>query len=348
MIKDTKTYQVLLIEDNPGDVLLIEEYIKEYIRNPVIIHFDNFEQAKELLAKGEQELDVILLDLTLPNMQGEELIQAMMKIAGDVPVMVLTGFADMAFSVRSLELGVSDYLLKDDLTGFSLYKSIIHNIGRRKYIHELEQSRKQYDELFHHSPQPMWVYDMETLRFLDVNIAAEHKYGYSKAEFLQMELSDIRPEAEVDKLKEAVQNVREENIGYSSGNYLHKKKNGEIFPVEIHGNNIDYGPNPCRIITANDLTEINRKTDAIKLQNKRLQDIAWTQSHLVRAPLSRMMGLMDLLDFEEVSESEKEFCLKELRKSAYELDEIVHKIVKKSESIEFDEAYEHGDPDHRR
>lgn len=346
MIKDNKTYQVLLIEDNPGDVLLIEEYIKEYIRNPAIVHFDNFEQARDLLSEGKHQLDIILLDLTLPNMQGEELIQAMLTIAGDVPVLVLTGFADMAFSIKSLELGVADYLLKDDLTGFSLYKAIIHNITRKKFIRELQQSEKRYNALFHHSPQPMWVYDMETLKFLDVNIAAEYQYGYSREEFMSLTLKDIRPDSEVPILQNAVEGIKAEQIGYSSGNYFHKKKNGDIFPVEIHGNNIDYGINPCRIITANDLTDIHKKTEAIKEQNKRLQDIAWTQSHLVRAPLSRMMGLMDLLDYEGVSESEKDFCLKELRKSAYELDEIVHKIVKKSESIQFDEAYEQGNPDH--
>lgn len=347
MIKDTKTYQVLLIEDNPGDVLLIEEYIKEYIRNPVIIHFDNFEQAKELLAKGEQELDVILLDLTLPNMQGEELIRAMLEISGDIPVIVLTGLADMVFSIRSLEIGVSDYLLKDDLTGFSLYKSILHNINRKKYIQELQQSKKRYNDLFHHSPQPMWVYDLQTLRILDVNIAAEEKYGYSREEFLAIDLRDLRDKARIPELEKNLELISRDKVGYQSGQTWHRKKNGDLFPVEIHGNRIEFGTNPCRIITANDLSEIHKKTEAITEKNRRLQEIAWTQSHLVRAPLARLLGLLDLLDYEEVNAEEKEFCLTQVRESAREVDEIIHKIVKKTEQIDLDEVlYEDGDPDH--
>lgn len=345
MIKDTKTYQVLLIEDNPGDVLLIEEYIKEFIRNPTILHFDNFDGARDLLSNGSQQLDVILLDLTLPNIQGEELILAMMEIANDIPVLVLTGFADMAFSVRSLELGVSDYLLKDDLTGFSLYKAIIHNINRKRYIQELKQSEKRYNELFHHSPQPTWVFDLETLDILDANIAMEKKYKYSMDELLQLNVRDLIPEHGMQHFESSISKVRTSNLAYGSSRGQHKKKNGELFDVEIHGNMINFGGKICRIVSVNDLTEINQKSQAIELQNKRLKEIAWTQSHLVRAPLSRMMGLMDLLDYEEISDAEKTFCLKELRKSAYELDEIVHKIVKKSESIEFDQAYEHGDRD---
>ncbi len=65
---------------------------------------------------------------------------------------------------------------------------------------ELKQSEKMYKYLFENNPLPMWIYDLETLDFLEVNEAAILKYGYSREQFLQMTLKDIRPEEDHEKL----------------------------------------------------------------------------------------------------------------------------------------------------
>jgi PAS domain-containing protein len=58
---------------------------------------------------------------------------------------------------------------------------------------KLENSEKYFRYLFHHNPLPMWIYDLQTYKFLDVNDAAVSKYGYSRTEFLSKTLYDIRP-----------------------------------------------------------------------------------------------------------------------------------------------------------
>src|SRR5690606_11730458 len=74
-----------------------------------------------------------------------------------------------------------------------------------KHLKEVEQSEQKYSDLFHLSPQPMWVYDLETYRFLDVNAAAITHYGYTREEFLSMTLMDIPPPEGIAKLKAAVE-----------------------------------------------------------------------------------------------------------------------------------------------
>src|SRR5690606_12859842 len=131
-------------------------------------------------SKGVAAFDVILLDLTLPDMSGKELICEILKIAPDRPVVILTGYLDIEFSIQSISMGISDYLLKDELNGTSLYKTIIYCIERRKRTTQLKESEKRYCDLFHLNPQPMWVYALNSLKFLDVNAAAIDHYGYTR------------------------------------------------------------------------------------------------------------------------------------------------------------------------
>src|SRR6202000_1221748 len=93
--------------------------------------------------------DVILLDLPLPDKTGLPLINEVVTLSPGIPVIVLTGYTDIAFSVKSLALGIADYLLKDELTTMMLYKSIIYSTERKKVMLALEESEKKYGDLFH-------------------------------------------------------------------------------------------------------------------------------------------------------------------------------------------------------
>ncbi|MGZ3889609.1 MAG: ATP-binding response regulator [Mucilaginibacter sp.] len=131
---------ILIVEDNPGDFALVEELLFEQIETPVISHVPNYEAAKEVLSQRTVPFDVILLDLSLPDKTGLPLIQDIISISSNAPVIVLTGYTDLTFGVRSLSLGVSDYILKDELTALSLYKSIVYSCERKKIILALENS----------------------------------------------------------------------------------------------------------------------------------------------------------------------------------------------------------------
>ncbi|MBK5273159.1 MAG: response regulator, partial [Bacteroidia bacterium] len=191
MLRDKKPYRILVIEDNPGDIIIVEDFLMEQINDPVIEQAGNFKQAREILSVKDYLFDVILLDLSLPDKSGEKLVTDMLQIAPLCPIIILTGFADINFSIKSISLGIIDYLLKDDLNATTLYKSIIYAIERKKTILQLERAEKKASDLFHLSPQPMWLYDTETFRFVEVNKAAIDKYGYSEEEFLNIITKDL-------------------------------------------------------------------------------------------------------------------------------------------------------------
>ncbi len=136
-------YNILVIEDNPGDFALVEEFLLEQIESPRIKSAKSYAEARDLLNDQFHGFDVILLDLSLPDKTGILLIQDILEVAAGAAVIVLTGYSDLSFGVKSLSLGVSDYILKDELSSLSLYKSLVYGIERRRIITALEESEKR-------------------------------------------------------------------------------------------------------------------------------------------------------------------------------------------------------------
>ncbi|MHA4842552.1 ATP-binding protein [Flavitalea antarctica] len=255
MFKDTRAVKILIIEDNPGDFALIQDYIQDQFANPDIIHTRSFSGAKALLMANSVQYDVILLDLSLPDRSGESLISEVSALSKDSIVIVLTGFSDMGFSVRSIALGAADYLTKDDINATILYKSIIYNLERKKMNHQLTESEKKFSNLFQMSPQPMWVYDPETLMIVQVNFAAISKYGYSEEEFLRLSIMDIRPEEDIPKVKSLIESRDHYSIILNANRFRHRKKSQEIIDVEIYSSPIVLEDKVYRSVIAIDVTE---------------------------------------------------------------------------------------------
>lgn len=109
-----------------------------------------------------------------------------------------------------------------------------------------------YRILFQSNPQPMWMYDLETLAFLAVNDAAVAKYGYTEQEFLRMTIKDIRPEEDIPALLENVAHVTEglDNAGV----WRHRKKDGSIIFVEITSHSLVFAGRKAKLVTAFDVT----------------------------------------------------------------------------------------------
>jgi PAS domain S-box-containing protein len=329
-MKDRKEFDILIIEDNLGDYVLIEEFLNNQILNPKLSRAKSFSEAESLFKKNQSYYDIVLLDLSLPDNTGESLILDIIRLANNIPIIVLTGYTDFDFSVKSLSLGISDYLLKDELNAISLYKSIIYSIERRKNLFQIKESEKRYSDLFHLSPQPMYVFDLETLEFLDVNMSAINHYGYSESEFQTMKITEIRPPEEIPKLLELINNIKVE--GNYSGTAIHKKKNGEVIKVEIQSNEINYKNRKAEVVLVNDITEKLNYLNAIESQNEKLREIAWIQSHIVRAPVARILGLIELMKMNGNYDTTNQEYFEYVIQSAIELDNIIRDINEKAES----------------
>jgi PAS domain S-box-containing protein len=222
---------------------------------------------------------------------------------------------------------VSAYPSEQGLSVF--FKDITAN---KKTLQALAESEKRYSDLFQLSPQPMFVYDMDSLAYLDVNNAAIIHYGYSREEFLSMTVLDIRPAEDIPLVQRTMSEQQEKERVKLHGIFRHRKKNGELIQVDIQSNQINYQGVKAKVVLANDVTERVRYIMAIEAQNEKLREISWMQSHVIRAPLSRIMGLVPLLATPATDKEQKQIY-DYLIASANELDSVIRSITKATTTI---------------
>ncbi len=333
MQKDNTAYRILVIEDNIGDYFLIEEYFSENLFQHHLTHVETFQDAKKQLVEDLEKWDAIFLDLSLPDHSGEALIVDVLSMATGVPVIALTGFSDLEFSKKSLSLGISDYLLKDELNSTVLYKTLIYAIERKKIVSNLQRSEKKYSDLFQLSPIPMLVFDSNDGLIVDVNRAAIEKYGYTRDEFKTLSPTDLWKNPNSIQLDDFLKETHKKAISKKAV-FEHLCKNGEVITVEIDSASIQYGHGSADLILVNDITEKNHYIETIEKQNQTFHEIAWIQSHIVRAPLARLMGLVNVLEAEtDLNSSEYQDLIQYIKVSAEELDMIIRDISKKSELV---------------
>lgn len=326
----------------------------------------------------------------------------------------------------------------------------------KKATISLENEKQKYRELFNFSPLPQWVYDLDTLAFLDVNEAAIRHYGYSRDEFLTMTIHQVRPCEDRAVLRDILKSRVTPGI-FNKSSVRHIKKNGEIIEVFVEGNSLSFDGKSARVImvidrtveimakkeldesierfntvskatsdviwdwnvltgemiwsqgirgifgyekttydehwwrshvhpddlakvlekfnlvtqekdsslkveyrfqcadgsyrtvldrafirfnpegmptriigSMQDITERVKHIEAIEQQNARLKEISWIQSHLVRGPLARILGLATLINDEKIDEPDKKELVHLLKSAADELDAVLTRIVEKT------------------
>jgi len=128
-----------------------------------------------------------------------------------------------------------------------------------------------FRSLFYDIPLPMWVHDLDTFAFLDVNHAAMRLYGYSREEFLSMTIKDIRPPEDIPAL---LKNIARLGQGISvSGTWRHRKKDGTVIDVEIISHGTTFGQRRVRFVIANDITARKRAEEALGRSEEKYRDL---------------------------------------------------------------------------
>ncbi|MGN6371314.1 MAG: ATP-binding protein [Phycisphaerae bacterium] len=147
---------------------------------------------------------------------------------------------------------------------------------------------RDYQILFQNNPLPMWIFDPQTLRILDANNQALLTYGYSREEFLHLDISQLRPPEKIPHLLDALATLPP---GVQrSGPTTHRKKNGETFSVEVIGHSIEFNHIPARFVVVIDVTDRLRSEKALEEYRHRLEqrvqertaDLSAVNQHLQR------------------------------------------------------------------
>ena len=456
-----KIENLLIIEDNLGDAILLEEYLGEITSGTKIERASTFAEAKQYLT-SEMSFDAMFLDLSLPDNSGKELVNDIIELAQLTPVIVLTGYADEKFGIETLSLGVSDYLIKDDLTLTQLSKSLTYSIERKRIEKKLIHSNERYEILAKATSDTIWDWNIGKKTIVS-NQGITRVFGYKEEEVQAAEQwwrKKIHPDDYGNLIKTLTSNFKkgipifqlEYRFRCANGSYRYVLDRGYLMldtnnkPVRMIGamqditlkkeeeeklrllesvitnatdailiadaskgnNAIIYvndafikmtgypieeviGANPqdflgseldteemqkleeslntwksCNLVLGNnkkdgkkywanvsvtpvsdakggfthwiyiqrDVSDRRSYLQSIEEQNKRLKEIAWMQSHIVRAPLARIMGLASLLSEQEANEMDSLPLVESISSSAVELDKIIRQIVEKTENVQ--------------
>ncbi len=129
--------------------------------------------------------------------------------------------------------------------------------GIRAVLHaqdDLRESEARYRILFEGNPQPMFVYDRDTLHYLAVNEAAVRNYGYSRDEFLEMTILDIRPEEDHGALQDTLRQTLKIGRSLEDSVWRHRRRNGTLFWVQITSHPLQWSHRAAAMVIAQDIT----------------------------------------------------------------------------------------------
>lgn len=265
MSGDLQPLRILVVEDNPGDLFLLQEYLRSSdLDISEVIHAERLKEAREIL--DSRAVDLIFLDLSLPDSYGLETYTGLQNYAQRVPVILLTGLTDKNIAPQALVMGAQDYLIKGDFDQKLLSRAIRYSLERMRNLQYLRESEERYRELFNNNPMPMWVFDSRNFHFLEANTAAVGHYGYTREEFLAKTVADIRLNGDTLELRSEVESVRGRRDGIRMGIRRHVKKSGEVIIVEMVWHQISYRNEPAILALAGDVTEKIRLEEELNEQ----------------------------------------------------------------------------------
>ena len=274
--------KILLIEDNPADAYLVREMLDgAHSFNCELINIDRLEKYHTL--PDRKNIDIVLLDLSLPDMQGLDTIAKTRKILPDKPIVVMSGLEDEDIAVRALQEDAQDYLVKGQVDGNLLVRSIRYAIERKvsenalwKAYLELEnrvqartgelveanqslrESERKYRMLIEQASDGIFILDPEA-NIREVNSTACKMLGFLREELLQMNIRDIIPDDDLVAVPLRHKEVLSGEKVVIERRFRHK--NGTLKSVEVSAAGLEDG----RLQTiVRDLTERKKAEKALR------------------------------------------------------------------------------------
>jgi two-component system cell cycle sensor histidine kinase/response regulator CckA len=244
--------RLLLVEDNLGDARLLGEMLRESTHNIEWTHVESMSAAEGHLA--EHEVDIILLDLGLPDAQGLAGVRRARAAAAHIPLVVLTGLDDESLATQAVQEGAQDYLIKSQIDARGLMRAL-------RYAAERKFFEGQYRALLEAAPDAMVVVNQREQIVL-LNVQAEKQFGYRRDELIGQKVKNIIPQGFAERLiadgTRSAADAMAQQIGTGielSG----RRKDGSEFPIEIMLSPIDGVDGILVTAAIRDITERKRR-----------------------------------------------------------------------------------------
>jgi PAS domain S-box-containing protein len=256
--------KILIIDQDDTNYALLSKQLSalNYLNDHIFRCFS----VQEALSAQNENIDIILAKFPrhsdiLPGLRA-------LKIGFiHAPIIILSGQDDNELAIQLIQNGAQDFLIQGMFNTAQLDKAILFAIERKARSTKMINLAAAYEKHFDNGPIPMWVVDHKTMKFHVVNKAAVEKYGYSKEEFGDMSLLDIRPKEDItDFVNKFSQNRKEY---FDAGYARHLKKNGVVFYVHVYSHAIVFDGIESRLSF---LVDVNEKLLADK-ENAKLASL---------------------------------------------------------------------------
>lgn len=332
-IRKSGAINVLLVEDNPGDARLIQEMLGEQI--PIAFTLEHVSRLSDglerLCAPG---IDVILLDLSLPDAHGLDTFHRAASSAPKTPIVVLTGLSDETTALRAMQDGAQDYLVKGQVEPDALARSLRYAIERQRLQGELQQllAREQsarvraeqaeerigdlyarYLNLFEGGADAILVADHRG-KFVDANPAASDLLGYSKDELIGMTM-DTLCAGGPGWVEENMPDIRV--VGRWRREMELRRKDGSHVPVEARIRSVTL---PTGTVYWSAMRDISVRRAVERQQREFLAMV----THELRNPLVALKGFAQML---EVAKEYDERAVGVIVSQARHLDRLISDLL---------------------
>ncbi len=172
---------ILLIEDNPGDMRLIEEMLSEARMLPCELEYAP-SLAGGLALLRNKTFNAVLLDIELPDCNGLDSIMEIRNLAPGAPIVMLTGLDDEGAAISSLKLGAQDYLVKGRFETDTLVRSIRYAIERKKAAQALEEKQHFMQRITDTTPNILYLFDLSEHNLVYANRELKNTLGHTREE----------------------------------------------------------------------------------------------------------------------------------------------------------------------
>lgn len=224
---------------------------------------------------------------------------------------------------------VSSALVLDPARGPCRQDVVIDMSERDDLAMALELAEAQLRAVFAENPLPMWIYDVETLRFLDVNDAALIEYGYTRQEFVKLAMSAICLPHDVEKLRAELAQAPQ---FLPAERWRYRTKSGRVIEVETTSHTMSYGGRTAMLVLAQEVTERRRAEEALlardvaEAANRAKSDYLSRMSHELRTPLTAILGFSELIEMDTARDAERERAAA-IRKAGEHLLHLVNDVL---------------------
>jgi PAS domain S-box-containing protein len=322
----TKTFQVLLVEDNPGDARLIQESLCEASGAVFEVrHADRLDSALETLAAGDT--DVVLLDLSLPDANGLDTLVRAHDAAPGVPIVVLTGLDDEELAMRAVQEGAQDYLIKG-VESAPLARAIRYAIDRKQIEGELRQSQDRLKMIIANTPIILFATDREGRMTTSEGRGLEG-VGVNPGEINGRSIVDL-----FARQQELLEIMRRALAGEEVLSTV--RVNSRAFDLHVGPLRADTSEVRGILGVATDITERVQAEQALRVtleeleeRNQELESFTYSISHDLKEPLRTLEAFSQFLleDYSDVVDEQGRDYLTRMGKAAGRMKQMIEELL---------------------